>query len=114
MTLPLTPDLLRATYNFLRETQPFMWWSLPRGEDVEFKVTRSRKIQGDCLRLNDVYTIRASCIKVGRTASLMALMAHEMVHVACDLKGVRSEHGAAFRKRAKVVCRYHGFDPAEF
>lgn len=114
MTLLITPELLRASYNFLRETQPFKWWSLPLGEDVEFKVTRSRKTQGDHLLLDDVHTIRVSSRKVGYTASLVVLMAHEMVHVICDREGVRSEHGAAFRKRAVAVCRYHGFDPAEF
>jgi hypothetical protein len=114
MTLPITPELLRASYDFLCATPPLERWDLPRGEDVVFKVTRSRKTQGDHLLLNGVHTIRVSCVKVGHTASLLALMAHEMVHVACDLKGVRSEHGASFRKRAKMVCRYHGFDPAEF
>jgi hypothetical protein len=114
MTLPITPDLLRASYDFLRETPPFKRWGLPHGENVVFKVTRSRKTQGDHLLLNDVHTIRVSCVKVGYVAGLLALMAHEMVHAACGLKGVRSEHGAEFRKRAAMVCRYHGFDPAEF
>jgi hypothetical protein len=114
MTLPLTPDLLRASYNFLRATPPFKSWGLPPGEGVKFRVTRSRKTQGDHLLLNGAHTIRVSCVKVGYTASLLALMAHEMVHVVCDREGVRSEHGASFKKRAATVCRYHGFDPAEF
>ena len=114
MTLPLTPGLLRASYNFLCETPPFKRWCLPLGRDVEFKVTRSRKTQGDQLLFRGFHTIRVSSRKVGYTASLMAFMAHEMVHVVCDREGVRSEHGAAFRKRAAAVCRYHGFDPAEF
>ena len=114
MTLPLTPDLLRASYDFLRETPPFKRWGLPPGESVTFKVTRSVKTQGDHLLHDGKHTIRASSRKVGHTASLVALMAHEMVHVVCDREGVRSEHGAPFRKRAAAVCRYHGFDPAEF
>ena len=114
MTLPITPKLLRATYDFLRATPPFNRWGLPQGEDVIFQVTRSRKTQGDHLFINGVHTIRVSCVKVGYTAGLIALMAHEMVHSACDLKGVRSEHGEAFKERAAAVCRYHGFDPAEF
>jgi hypothetical protein len=114
MTLPLTPDLLRASYNFLRETPPFKRWGLPCGEAMLFQVTRSRKTQGDYKLRDGVHTIRVSCMKVGHTTSLITLMAHEMVHVACDLEGVRSEHGALFRKRAATVCRYHGFDPVEF
>ncbi len=114
MTLPINPALLCAAYDFLRATPPFKSWGLPPGSDVVFKVTRSRKTQGDHLLLNGIHTIRVSCVKVGYTAGLIVLMAHEMVHAACDLEGVRSAHGKAFKKRAAAVCRYHGFDPAEF
>ncbi len=114
MTLPITPALLRATYDFLRVTPPFKSWGLPPGEDVVFKVTRSRNTHGDHLLHNGVHTIRVSCIKVGYTAVLISLMAHEMVHAVCDLEGVRSAHGKAFKRRAAAVCRYHGFDPMEF
>ena len=114
MTLPITPELLRAVYAFLLETPPFKRWGLPQGEDVIFQVTRNRKTQGDHLFINGVHTIRVSRVKIGYTAGLIALMAHEMVHAACDIERVRSEHGREFRKRAEEVCLYHGFDPAEF
>jgi len=114
MTLPINPALLRATYDFLRATPPFKSWGLPPGEVVVFRITRSRKTQGDHLLIDGVHTIRVSSVKVGYTPALIALMAHEMVHAVCDREGVRSEHGAAFKKRAAAVCRYHGFDPMEF
>ena len=41
-------------------------------------------------------------------------MAHEMVHAKCDAEGVRAEHGAEFKRRAALVCKYHGFDPKTF
>ncbi len=114
MTLPITPDLLEAAYVFLCATPPFKRWGLPPGDEVKFGVTRSRKTQGDHVLHDSTHYIRVSSAKVGHTASLLALMAHEMVHAACDREGVRSEHGAAFKKRARAVCRYHGFDPMEF
>ena len=114
MTLPLTPDLLEATYDFLRRTPPFNRWNLPTGGEITFRVTRNTKTQGDHLLHDGRHTIRVSSRKVGYTTGLVALMAHEMVHVVCDREGIRSEHGALFRRRAASICRIHGFDPMEF
>ena len=114
VTLPLTKDLLRGAYDFLRMTPPFKKWKLPPGEIVKFVVTRSPTVQGDHILVKGVHTIRVSCKKVGATSTLMELMAHEMVHVKCDRDGVKSEHGADFKRAARLVCKYHGFDEASF
>lgn len=114
MTLPLTPDLLRATYDFLRHTPPFKGWVLPPGHEVRFRITRSRSVQGDHLLEGGVHTVRVSCRKTGNTYVLVELMAHEMVHIMCDREGVRSERGSRFIRLAKTVCRHHGFDPKNF
>ena len=114
VTLPLTPALLRATYDFLRQTPPFKNWVLPPGCEVRFRVTRSRTVQGDHLFEGGVHRVRVSQHKTGSTHTLVELMAHEMVHVVCDREGVRSEHGGRFRRLANTVCRYHGFDPKLF
>ncbi len=112
--LPITADLLRATYDFLRHTPPFKKWKLPPGEIVEFVANRNNTIQGDHLLLKGVHRIRISSKKVGATDTLIALMAHEMVHVKCDRDGVVAEHGKDFWRAAKSVCRYHGWDLANF
>ena len=114
MTLPLTPTLLRATYDYLCQTPPFTRWHMPPGREVRFRVTRSWTVQGDHLLEKGRHTVRVSSNKSGTTHTLLQLMAHEMVHVVCDRDGVRSEHGREFRRRAASVCRYHGFDPRNF
>ncbi len=48
MTLPLTPEMLRACYEFLRSTPPFRRWSLPPGDEIGFHVTRNRTRIGGC------------------------------------------------------------------
>lgn len=112
--LPLTADLLRASYDFLRHTPPFKKWKLPPGEVVEFIATRSNTVSGDHLLHDGIHRIRISSKKVGATDTLIALMAHEMVHVKCDRDGITSEHGAEFQRCAKSVCKYHGWDLANF
>lgn len=114
MSLPLTKELLRGTYDFLRLTPPFKKWKLPPGEIVIFKVTRSPTVTGDHLLYKGQHTIRVSAKKVGSTQTLIELMAHEMVHVKCDREGVKTEHGFHFKGAACLVCKYHGFDEASF
>jgi len=43
-------------------------------------------------------------------------MAHEMVHLYIWRKGSkdRAEHGAEFKKLARLVCKHHGFEEATF
>ena len=117
MTLPLTPDVLRAAYAFLNETDPFRRWNLPDPEEVAFRVAKDRGAIGwhtfDGLK----HTVFVSANLVGHTESLVRLMAHEMIHVheqhsgACK-RGV--EHSKAFNRWAAQVCRIHGFDPKQF
>ena len=114
MSLPLTKDLLRGTYDFLRLTPPFKKWKLPPGEVVLFVVTRNPLIQGDHIMVKGVHRIRVSSKKVSATWTLIELMAHEMVHVKCDRDGIKSEHGADFKRAARLVCKYHGFNEGHF
>lgn len=113
MTLPLTKDVLRAAYNYLNETSPFCKWNLPDGEDVEFRVAKSRECHG-WLNPRKRPCITISSATVGQTLSLLAAMAHEMVHVHQHLTGQPLTHGPAFKARAAQVCRVHGFDPKTF
>jgi hypothetical protein len=117
MTLPLTKDVLRAAYNYLNETSPFCKWNLPDGEDVDFEVATGRDCYGWLTtnrRLRKRPRITISSESVGQTATLIAVMAHEMVHLHQYLTRQPLTHGPAFKARAKQVCRVHGFDPKTF
>lgn len=105
----LTPELLCASYEFLRQTPPFRRWKLPSGEEIKFIVTRSIDSRGHA---KDDVEIGVSSRNIGRTESLFMVMAHEMVHVHVYLRGLhgRSEHPAEFWRCARLVCKHHGFD----
>jgi len=61
-----------------------------------------------------VPVIRASVTHAGHTESLLATMAHEMVHLRQHLTGDREKHGTRFRRARARICRVHGFDPSTF
>lgn len=112
--LKLTPDMLRAAYAFLHETEPFCAWGLPDADDLKFVVVRDRKIAGWYKHTEKTIAVSSSC--VGHTFTLMRVMAHEMVHVVEDHAGGRCDvmHSKLFFRLAKQVCRLHGFDPVAF
>jgi hypothetical protein len=113
MTLRLTPEMLERAYDFLRTTPPFRGWSLPDADAVEFHVSR----KDDCFGWFIPVKIGVSERNVGHTATLVRIMAHEMIHlyqhlIKSDRDGVN--HNANWRKLANQVCRHHGFDPKSF
>ena len=115
MTISLSPDMLRAAYDFLNETSPFNKWNLPDGEEIEFRVVRSR----DKYAYHDLdggkQTIAFSSLTVGHTATLIRVMAHEMVHVHERRQSPSATgHSRAFVRWSAQVCKCHGFDPKEF
>ena len=115
MTLPLTPRMLEAAYEFLRSTPPFKGWALPANDKVRFRVTRHLDTHGQANGHDDPGPeIDISTAVVGHTYTLMKALAHEMIHIHLDRSGVRAAHGAAFKRCAALVCKRHGFDPKEF
>ncbi len=120
MTLHLTSEVLRGAYDFLRTTQPFHRWKLPPGVLVEFRVVATADARGWHTRSTardsrHVVAVSRACI--GRTDSLMMVMAHEMMHVHQSARGTETSntiHNAEFRRLARLVCRRHGFDPLLF
>ncbi len=118
--MQLTPDILRAAYNYLSETEPFNGWNLPDAEYVDFAVTKTRKRQGRCNCHVDgqsrCYKLDVSQKYVTHTASLMLILAHEMIHVhEFEAKLMeRRHHGKVFWALAKEVCDAHGFDLGQF
>lgn len=122
MTLPLTPDMLAAAYEFLRTTPPFCRWALPEADYVTFRVLNSNQDYGAYHYSAGSHTIDCSCKMVGHTETLMSLMGHEMIHMRLaitgkeykNIKAKPTVHNAAFKKYASQVCRVHGFDPKAF
>jgi predicted SprT family Zn-dependent metalloprotease len=118
MTLRLSPEILRAAYDFLRATPPFKRWKLPPPEFVEFSVNKAADTHGDyVLSANGTHRIRLSETLIGHTASLMCVMAHEMIHLHQAEAGTlrpKAHHGAEFKRLAARVCKLHGFDPKAF
>lgn len=114
MTLPLTPEMLAAAYDFLAVTPPFSAWSMPPSDEVKFKVGRFRT---HCAHYqwDGKHTITASKNAIGHTDTLMRKLAHEMIHLhleelSMDGRGTPHTHSGAFRLLAEEVCGYHGWD----
>lgn len=117
MTLHITPEILQHAYDYLRSTPPFRSWNMPEAEDVLFKVGRSHDTRGVYRLVDGKHTITISQRCIGRTSSLMEILAHEMIHLHEEATGMCRpgvEHTAAFHKIAARVCRIHGFDPKLF
>ena len=110
MTLRLTPEMLAAAYDFLRTTEPFRNWKLPEGEEVGFHILKTRNHSADYSFENGVHLIRVSAARNGHTASLLATIGHEMIHLRQQQIGDRGHHTVKFAKMAARVCRAHGFD----
>lgn len=118
MALRLTPEVLAAAYDYLRSTPPFRRWRrhLPPSDEVSFYVVRDTKTRG-WHRLNGSHEVAVNERWVGHTATLMEVMAHEMVHVYQEDRGsgrAGVQHNAEFVRLAGQVCRHHGFDPRSF
>ena len=113
MSITITEVMLIAAYELLRTTPPFLGWKLPHPGTIEFAVLRDRTTYGDC----DGETLRVSSGRHGHLTTLLATVAHEMIHLhqmRRKLETSNTEHNADFRKRAARVCRLHGFDPKVF
>lgn len=88
---------------------------MPDSEEIVFQVSQDKATFAWLTtkrRKRPVLTISGAVI--GHTDSLMAAMAHEMVHLHQHRSGMAVSHGAAYKKLAAQVCRVHGFDPMAF
>jgi len=115
--LRLTPELLSRCYALLRETKPFCRWALPSAAQVRFSVLRTYALWADYQLKDGEHHIRASQSRHSRLETLLASMAHEMVHLRLETSGCRdrSDHGPHFRRLARQVCKHHPmFDSHNF
>jgi hypothetical protein len=110
MSLKVSEPLLRATFEFVRATDPVFWRKLPPVDEMDFKVIKAKTHYGD----TDGDTIRASSAKHGHAITLAATVAHEMAHTLDFAEGGDGSHGARFQKYARRICKVMGFDPKAF
>lgn len=110
----LTPDLIRAGYDLLAETEPFKKWNLPDSDEIKFRVYRSSDY-GSFQTDGPDMTMCVSEKMVGHLSTLIETIAHEKIHVYQHITGMPMDHGPGFRKLAALVCRHHReFDPRNF
>jgi hypothetical protein len=110
-----TPEMVAQAYEYLRASPPFNKKGLlPHSDSVVFQVTKHKNLGAEFSYLDGVPCIAISLHAVGRTHSLIEHVAHEMVHFALDRRGIKTDHGTPFKKLAKRVCDYHGFDLKQF
>jgi hypothetical protein len=114
MTLRLTPDMLAAGYDFLRTTEPFRGWKLPHSDELGFHVVRCAGLAADFGVEAGVPFIRISEASNGHTNTVLASLAHEMIHLRQYQTGDRELHGPRFQRIAAKICAVHGFDPKTF
>src|SRR5580693_7778203 len=91
MTLPLTPEMLAAAYDFLRTTPPFTGWRLPESDDVVFGLSLRPKEFGRYQWDGEHHTITMSIKAIAHTDTLMRYMAHEMVHLSLEKDGLEED-----------------------
>lgn len=111
MTLALHPDVLPAAYEFLRTTPPFRSWKLPEADEIAFKVSRHKSRYGEYCCDGGRHSIEISQEMVGHTETLLATMAHEMIHLRQVMTGKDPSHNGQFDKMRGLVAKHHGFDP---
>jgi hypothetical protein len=110
-----TKDMLRAVYDMLEMTEPFCRWNLPPSEDIEFAVTQSPKISGRCsVGEGPTFKLEVSNKLHTYPKTMMATMAHEMIHVYQACAGIEFDDGQGFKVLAAEVCEAHGFDLGAF
>lgn len=121
MSLPLTPEMLAAGYEYLRASPPFCRWKLPHSDEVAFAVSRHPvnlgAHQGKHANGTKHTSIEISVVTVGHTNTLLRVLAHEMIHLRQYLRREETPntvHNAEFRRLAKSVCQLHGWDDRIF
>lgn len=115
--LDLTPQLMEAVYSLLLTCRPFSGWGLPPAEEVEFHVFTAKDRCADYGKKTDgTHVIRANMAWIGTLEVLVRKMAHEMVHMHCDLEcpNDQAHHGWRFRSEARKVCRVFCWDWKNF
>lgn len=114
--MKLTPEICRATYALIAETEPFCNWPLPDADEVKFEVKRFRDRAADAEKIGETWLLRFNECWCGTLHGLTLHVMHEMCHVAHGetCPGDHAHHGKWFHALAREVCRVHHLDPKAF
>jgi hypothetical protein len=115
----LTPQMLAAAYEFLRETEPFNEWNLPPAEELGFRVVKDKAHFGwfeTEYKRPPFMRILVSERTVGHTDTLLKTIGHEMIHLFLHTtkQDREADHGPTFKAYAAKVCEAHGWDLGAF
>ena len=112
MPIPLNAEMLAHIYDYLACQPPFSKWNLPPSEDIKFSISRKRDRFAHYQCIGSDHHIVVSSHFVGRHETLVATVAHEMIHLHCELAGITTSnpHDATFHKYADRICKLHEFD----
>jgi hypothetical protein len=112
---PLTPARLAAVYDMLRAFPPFSAWKLPPASEVRFKLSQMKHCHA-AYQAGDPHEITLNPPLHYHLDTVVASMAHEMIHLGQELRGraTRAQHNADYRKTATAICKRYGWDIGQF
>jgi len=115
-SLILTPELVQAAYFALTKVRSVAKLNLPDEDTLIFDVIKTTDRFGDYEWTGKHNVIRVSSGSVGSWLKLSEVVAHEQIHAAGRLMGVKDygTHGAWFKHLAKPICLECGFDLKAF
>ena len=108
--LRITPKLVAATWDYLREVLPLR---APPADGVRIVCNRNRKILAEWSHYDGArFQITVNVTDTGALAELVRLVAHEMVHAHQTLSGgeTRGIHNAEFYRLWRKCARRCGWD----
>lgn len=118
MKFKVTAELMLSGYVFLREHGPLA--VLPMPELVAFMAKDIRSKRGfatfETADSGNHCLIELSSSLIKNSTEALAILAHEMLHLAQDvgLHDVGEDHGPWFQAQGKALCRYHGWTLDQF
>lgn len=117
MSIKISVEILEATYELLRLTEPFKRWKLPPGDEISFRISRDKLNRGEFhVDKKGIPWITANERYHSTIDELLRTVAHEMCHLVDFRSGVRPDvvHGFTFNCMADRVCKAHSFDRGAF
>ena len=114
MTIPVTPETVRATYEHLLAFPPFCNWKMHPAKKLTFLIVpyTGEYAQFDTEKME----LRVSAAAMSKHHTLLKKVAHEMIHVYEHASGrwTTTHDTAFFFKCRDRVCKHFDFDPLDF
>jgi hypothetical protein len=108
--LRITPKLVAATWDYLREVLPLR---APPADEIRIVCNKNRNILAEWAhRSGAEFRLTVNITDTGALAELIRLLAHEMVHAHQTMTGeeTRGEHNADFYRLWRICARRCGWD----